>query len=323
MDNALRQVFCAMTPVDYPNKIKPFLQALSFTDTHVLVVDIEIGLNAAIGELLVGLDLANSNYSSKIFVVLTNITSKTDWKLESIKEKLLKIFKTTSIASSLVIELRDNEDYFRLKEAIVNQKKGESIENNEAKDYTKILIDSVFPVKGIGTVVLGLIKNGSIHVGQMVDIVGYVDAPKKIIIRNIQKHDRNFKTAQVGDRVGLALKGTISPEDINRDNMIVSQGKFKAESEIKARVNVNQFFKPKDGLIKPHSETKYHVISDTKTSTYQIISGDELAPGKTGDMVFRFDRPLYHDGTGLKGYIIDLNKFQNKSRIIGNFEQII
>ena len=83
-----------------------------------------------------------------------------------------------------------------------------------------------------------------------------------IIIKSIQKQDRNFKTAGVGDRVGLALKGNISADQISRDNLITSQGKFISENKIEAIVYINQFYKPKGGSIKPNDGIQYFGLVD-------------------------------------------------------------
>lgn len=157
----------------------------------------------------------------------------------------------------------------------------------------------------------------------MLELVGYEETGKKVIIRNIQKHDRNFKSAFEGDRVGLALKGNISPKDISRDNMLVSQGIFKQEKKIDANVYINPFYKPKGGSIKPGETIQYHAIVNLKASPMKFIEGDELSPGKKGSATIKFDKLLYHDGSGLKGIITELNKFADKLRIVGWFTQVL
>jgi selenocysteine-specific translation elongation factor len=157
----------------------------------------------------------------------------------------------------------------------------------------------------------------------MVEIIGYEDVNKKVIIRSIQKHDRVFKTAHVGDRVGLALKGNISPEDVSRSNIIASQGKFVNEKKINANVHVNKFYVPNGGAVKPSDGVQYFGMVDLKVSPLKFESGEEIKPGASGNMVIQFDKKLYHDGTGLKGIITELNKFNGKLRILGHFQQII
>lgn len=323
LDTTLNHVFCAITPVDYPEKIKPFLQALSISNIHVLVVDLENGLNATIGETLVGLDLYHSLFNTKVLAILDGINSKTEWKLPEIKAKLRTILKTTSLDDTDIIEIRHKEDYDKLKMKIIEL--GSEIKETQSANgiKTKVLIDHVFPVKGIGTVILGVVKEGDISAGQMVEIIGHEDINKKVIIRSIQKHDREFKNAQVGDRVGLALKGNISPEDISRSNIIASQGKFVNENKIDALVYINKFYVPNGGAVKPSDGVQYFGMVDLKISPLKFESGEKIKPGKSGNVVIQFDKKLYHDGSGLKGIITELNKFDGKLRIIGHFQQII
>ncbi len=323
LDAGEGHVFCAMTPVDYPDKVRPLLQILKISNIHLLVIDIEVGLNAAIGETLVGIDLFHQLYETKCLVVISGINSKTEWKLEDVEKKIVGILNTTSLKGSEIFKLRNKEDYESLKQKVIEF--GESLPEPEmeAAPYSKVLIDHVFPVKGIGTVILGLVKRGTINANQMVEITGYEGANKKIIVRSIQKHDRDFKMAYEGDRVGLALKGNISPDDVSRDNIIVSQGKFKQENQIKANVFINQFFKPKTGKITPGDGMQYHGLVELKSSPFKFSEGEELVPGKQGVATLTFDKSLVHDGSGLKGIIADLNRFDNKLRILGYFIQII
>jgi len=190
-------------------------------------------------------------------------------------------------------------------------------------DYTKVLIDHAFSVKGIGTVILGIIKKGSVHSNQMLELTGNGSVAKKIIVRSIQKHDRNFKEAREGDRVGLALKGNISVNEISRDNLITTQGIFKGEKEIKAKVHVNQYYQPKNGVISFKDSIQYHGLVEIKSTPLKIIAGDELKPGESGVLTLKFDKPLFHNGNGLRGILCDLTRFENKLRIIGYFEQLL
>ena len=121
----------------------------------------------------------------------------------------------------------------------------------------------------------------------------------------------------------MALKGNISPDDLSRDNIIVTQGVFKQEKIIEAKVYLNQFYKPKTGKLTPGDGTQYHGLVEIKSSPLKFISGDELASGESGRITINFEKPLSHDGKGLRGVITELNKFDNKLRIVGYFIQLI
>ena len=316
-------VFCAMTPIDYPDKIKPFIQVLKISNIHLLVIDLEVGLNAAVGEVLIGMDLFHQLFKTECLVIIAGINSKTEWKLKQVESEIEKILNSTSLAGTEIFKLILKEDYENLKQKIVELGLKLPEPELEIAPYSKVLIDHVFPVKGIGTVILGIVKRGLFNVRQMVELIGYEGPGKKIIIRSIQKHDRDFKMAYEGDRVGLALKGNISHEDISRDNIIVSQGKFKQEKEIKAKVYLNQFYKPKEGKINPGDGIQYHSFVELKGSPFKFSQGEKISPGKSGVVTLNFEKSLVHDGSGLKGIIADLNRFENKLRILGYYVQLM
>lgn len=322
LDNSLNQVFCGLTPLDYPEKIKPLLQTLVISNIHILVIDLNTGLNASIGEILVAMDLFYQLYRTKALIVIAGINSHTEWKLSETKKKIEAILESTSLKNTAIFELKTKEDYDKLKKEIIQLgiKLLEKDSSNEIN--TKILIDHVFPVKGIGTVILGIVKQGKVQSGQMLEIVGYEAAVKKVIIRSIQKHDRNFKVAYEGDRVGLALKGNISPRDVSRDNILVSPGVFEQVNEIKAKVFINQFYMPKGGIIKPGDDIQYFGLVGLKLSPLKFIDGQDLLPGKSGIVRIHFDKSVVYDGTELKGIITEQNRFSNKLRIVGYFSQI-
>ncbi|MBY8987717.1 MAG: hypothetical protein KGD61_04635 [Candidatus Lokiarchaeota archaeon] len=322
LDISLNQVFCSLTPLDYPEKIKPLLQTLVISNIHILVIDLNLGLNASIGEILVAMDLFYQLYITKALIVIAGINSNTEWKLSETRKKIKAILESTSLKNTAIFELRIKEDYDNLKKEII-QLGIKLLEKDSCNElFTKILIDHVFPVKGIGTVILGIVKQGKVQSGQMLEIVGYEAAVKKVIIRSIQKHDRNFKVAYEGDRVGLALKGNISPRDVSRDNILVSPGVFTQVNEIKAKVFINQFYAPKGGSIKPGDGSQYFGLVGLKLSPLKFIDGQELFPGKNEIVKIHFGKSVVFDGTELKGIITEQNRFTNKLRIVGYFSQI-
>ena len=84
----------------------------------------------------------------------------------------------------------------------------------------------------------------------------------------------------------------------------------------------NPFYKPKNGVIHQGNGAQYHGIVEIKSSPFKFIEGEDLVPGKKSVTLMRFDKYMVHDGTGLKGLITEMNKFEDKLRIVGWFEQL-
>lgn len=78
----------------------------------------------------------------------------------------------------------------------------------ESANDTRVDIDAAFNVKGVGAVLLGIVRSGTIKVHDtMVHSSG-----KRISIRSIQSLDVDIDSAVKGIRVGLAVKGLESSD---------------------------------------------------------------------------------------------------------------
>lgn len=89
----------------------------------------------------------------------------------------------------------------------------------------RIDMDKSFPVKGVGTVLLGIVRSGTVRVHDMLHSSG----GKEVLVRSIQVHDDDFQEASVGDRVGLAVKG-VDHSDIEKGDVLSKESRPGASS---------------------------------------------------------------------------------------------
>ena len=82
------------------------------------------------------------------------------------------------------------------------------------------VIDHVFPVKGVGTVALGVVRQGTIRAHERHRLW---PTPKEVEVRSIQVHDVDRKDAGCGERVGLALKG-VEADEVSRGMIVAPAG---------------------------------------------------------------------------------------------------
>lgn len=92
-----------------------------------------------------------------------------------------------------------------------------SFERDPSKDSAelRIDIDKSFPVKGVGTVLLGVVRSGRVKVHDTLR----ASNGKEVLVRSIQVQDDNFEEAGVGSRVGLAVKG-VEENDIGKGDAL-------------------------------------------------------------------------------------------------------
>ena len=79
-----------------------------------------------------------------------------------------------------------------------------------------IPVDHAFDVKGVGTVVLGVVKQGTVKVYDQLRIM---PAGSDIVVKSIQMHDDPVHESKSPARVGLAVKG-MTAEQISRGDIL-------------------------------------------------------------------------------------------------------
>ncbi|NMG83406.1 MAG: elongation factor Tu [Methanosarcinales archaeon] len=199
----------------YPKSIKPLVTALNLTDIVLLCIP-PTGLDTYTGECIVALDILGCRHG---IVVMTKSDLAYQSALAELKKRIRKITAGTVLENwdQIVVSTTTFEGMEELKTMIAST--GEKVDEELARlnDLSpRVVIDQVFNVTGIGCVVLGVVKQGTIHAK---DKITMMPVDKPIEIRSIQMHDVDVKTAAAGARVGLALKN-IQSKDVDRGYVI-------------------------------------------------------------------------------------------------------
>ncbi len=98
-------------------------------------------------------------------------------------------------------------------------------------------IEDVFTITGRGTVVTGRVERGSVKVGDEVEIVGLMDAPRKTVCTGVEMFHKLLDYAEAGDNVGTLLRG-IDRKDVERGQVLAKPGSIKPLTKFKAEVYV-------------------------------------------------------------------------------------
>ncbi|MHA1682218.1 MAG: EF-Tu/IF-2/RF-3 family GTPase [Promethearchaeota archaeon] len=312
------RVFMSIIPRGYPDKLKSLIQSLAITDFHILVITPDEPFDALLGEMIIAL---GSNPSAIPLIVMTGITKMNEYLIEETTTKVQKIISATTLgdrAGNIIVIRNFIPDMTQLRDSIV-MTASERIPDRGIN--VKILIDSVFPVKGIGTVVLGIVRSGSFDAGAMLELTSPQNTPKNVIAKSIQKHDTDCKNAGQGDRVGLALKG-IKPEDVSRDNMLVSKGTMKQVDTVAVRFTLSRFSKKS---IDTSQKQLYHVAIDhqifpaTPVSLEGTKAGGKMIPGEESVVIFKSEKNFNISKEGDNWATITiLEKFSGTLRILGS-----
>jgi hypothetical protein len=82
-------------------------------------------------------------------------------------------------------------------------------------------VNNVFTIKGRGIVVVGVVEQGMISVGDRIQIVGVNDERLDTVVNAIEKHKALFDSASAGEDIGILIKG-FNETDVIQGQIIVS-----------------------------------------------------------------------------------------------------
>src|SRR5947209_2283535 len=98
-------------------------------------------------------------------------------------------------------------------------------------------IEDVFSIKGRGTVATGRIERGKCKVGEEVEIVGLMKAPRKTVVTGVEMFQKTLESGIAGDNVGVLLRG-IERTDLERGQVLAKPGSITPHTDFEAEVYV-------------------------------------------------------------------------------------
>uniref|UniRef100_A0A2P2KT13 Elongation factor Tu n=3 Tax=Rhizophora mucronata TaxID=61149 RepID=A0A2P2KT13_RHIMU len=173
-------------------------------------------------------------------------------------------------------------------------------------------IEDVFSIQGRGTVATGRVEQGTIKVGEEVEVLGLMTgSPLRTTVTGVEMFKKILDQGQAGDNVGLLLRG-LKREDIQRGMVIAKPGSLKTYKKFEAEIYVltheeggrhTAFFsnyKPQfymrtadiTGKVELPENVKMVMPGDNVTATFELIYPVPLEAGKTAGCFL-----LKHAGT--------------------------
>ena len=201
-----------VVPSGFPDKIQPLFQAINLAEYVIFHVD---KLDKFTGEQIIALD-----------------------SLKKEKGILSHTFDVDESKLDLMIKGTVVEKYIKVDQDKIKEEmdKLEPISND---DPSEMVIDHCFDVKGVGTVILGKVTNGTI---KQYDNLKLYPAGIDVLIKSIQMHDDPVTESICPARVGLAVKG-VKPDDVGRGDVISTEGAVDVTTELELDFQKSPFYK--------------------------------------------------------------------------------
>ena len=231
-----------VVPNGFPEKIQPLLQAINIAEYVIFYV---ASLDRYTGEQIIALDMLNKKNG-----ILSHSYEVDENRLHSmIKGTVLQNYKKIDLSN--------------IKEELV---KLPHVSNDGP---AQIVIDHSFDVKGVGTVVLGKVLQGTIN---QYDNLKHLPSGTDVMVKSIQMHDDDVKQAVCPARVGLSLKG-IKPDEVGRGDIITSDESFEIKNELEIDFKQSPFYK---GEISENQMCLVSVGLQVKAAKFSSISPVKL-----------------------------------------------
>ncbi|MBX8644692.1 MAG: hypothetical protein KIY12_08235 [Thermoplasmata archaeon] len=192
-------------PQTYPERVQPLLQSLYMSDAAVLFAS---SIDSTFGEEIVAI----STFSLPGIVVAES----------GIADRVASLVKSRLAGWNVMT--KDEDVDRRIWEFILNL----NPERNPEGDFWRVDVDHSFEVKGAGTVVLGIVRYGTVRVhDKLISMPGGDEG----LVRSIQIFDIDHQSAEAGSRVGLALRG-LTPDQIPRGTVLTNNMHFQSSRSI-------------------------------------------------------------------------------------------
>ena len=154
-------------------------------------------------------------------------------------------------------------------------------------------VEDVFSITGRGTVATGRVERGQIKMGEEVEIVGLMDAPRKTVITGIEMFRKLLDYAEAGDNIGTLLRG-IQKNEVERGQVLAKPGTINPHTKFKGQVYVLK--KEEGGRHTPffnNYRPQFYFRTTDVTGVITLPEGTEMCmPGDNVDMDVALITPI-------------------------------
>ena len=201
-----------VVPNGFPEKIQPLLQAINISEYVIFYV---ASLDRYTGEQILALDMLKKKDG-----IISHSYEVDETRLNS-------MIKGTVIQNYKRVNSPDIKEELAKLPPILKD------------GSVQIVVDHCFDVKGVGTVVLGKVLQGTVN---QYDNLMHLPSGADVMVKSLQMHDDDVKQAVCPARVGLSLKG-IKPDEVGRGDIITSDKSLEVKSEIEFDFKQSPFYK--------------------------------------------------------------------------------
>ena len=154
-------------------------------------------------------------------------------------------------------------------------------------------VEDVFSITGRGTVATGRVERGVLKIGEEVEIVGLMDAPRKTVVTGIEMFRKLLDYAEAGDNIGALLRG-IQKNEVERGQVLAKPGSIHPHTKFHGQVYVLK--KEEGGRHTPffnNYRPQFYFRTTDVTGVITLPEGTEMCmPGDNVEMDVELITPI-------------------------------
>jgi len=272
--------------VDVPGHkdfIKNMLAGVGGIDAAVLVIAADEGVMPQTREHLDILDILQVK-AGVVALTKKDLINDPEW-LELVKADVAETLEGTTLqgAAILPVSARTGEglaDLLRELDRLLSL-----TAPRPDRGRPRLPVDRIFTIAGFGTVVTGTLADGSLRVGQEVEI-----QPQglKARIRGLQTHKHKVDSAVPGSRVAVNLTG-VNTEEVQRGNVITVPGWLQptllADVRLKSLADAPR-------ALRHNAVVEFFSGAAEVLAQVRLLESDSLPPGREGWAQIALEAPV-------------------------------
>ena len=271
--------------IDVPgheNFIRNMLAGIGGIDAALFVVAADEGVMPQTREHLDILDLLQLE-DGLVAITKIDLVEDEEW-LELVTDDVARLLEDTSLAGAEIVPVsaETGQGLANLVDELDQLLKRVPAKRDVGKP--RLPIDRVFSIAGFGTIVTGTLIDGTLQVGQEVEIL---PSGLKSRIRGLQTHKEKIERTEPGGRVAVNLVG-LNTDQLQRGDILTTPGWLKTSKLVDTRLRLL------DSAPRPlrhNVEVEFYSGSAEIIARTRLLSDQMIDPAQEGWVQFRLAQP--------------------------------
>ncbi|HSM25946.1 MAG TPA: selenocysteine-specific translation elongation factor [Anaerolineaceae bacterium] len=253
--------------------IENMLAGVGGIDAALLVIAADEGVMPQTKEHLAILDLLQIK-NGIIVLSKIDLVDDPDW-LDLIELDIREVVSGTILSDAPIIKVSAHTKAGINDLITAIQSELSHVQPKPDHNRARLSIDRVFTLSGFGTIVTGTLIDGTLKIGQELELL---PEGEKVRIRGLQTHKKKEEIVYPGSRTAVNITG-IELDQVHRGQVLTAVGKYQPTKRFDAHINliVDAHFS-----IKHNQEIKLFIGSSEVTSRVRVLGKDEILPGEEG-----------------------------------------